>query len=65
MFPFFRTLLAINSIAVISLKPKSLFIRRAVSIFYGAEIKIWAGFGQVGSTEKNDWANYEQLLRML
>jgi hypothetical protein len=25
---------------------------RAVSNFYGTEIKIWAGFGPVGDTEK-------------
>ena len=33
--------------------PKSLYISRAVSNFYGTEIKIWAGFGPVGNTEKN------------
>ena len=27
-------------------------------------IEIWAGFGRVGSIEKNEWADYEQLLRM-
>ena len=32
--------------------PKSLHISRAVSNFYGTEIKIWAGFGSVGNTEK-------------
>ena len=31
--------------------------------FYGTGIEIWAGFGLVGITEKNTWANYEQLLR--
>ena len=34
------------------LKPKSLYISRTVSNFYGAEIEIWAGFGPVGNTEK-------------
>jgi hypothetical protein len=34
-----------------------------VSNFYGTEIMIWAGFGPVGNTEKNIWADYEQLLR--
>ena len=35
--------------------------------FYGAEIKIWAGFGPVGITEKKKhiWADYEQLLRLV
>ena len=32
--------------------------------FYGTEIKIWAGLGLVGNTEKNG-AHYEQLLRAL
>ena len=34
--------------------------------FYGIGIKIWAGFGPVGITEKKKkkiWANYEQLFR--
>ena len=44
-------------------KPNSLYvISRAVSIFYGIEIEIWAGFGIVSSSKKN-WADYEQLLR--
>ena len=30
--------------------------------FYRTGIEIWAGFGPVGSTEKNIWADYEQLL---
>ena len=34
-----------------------------MSIFYGTEIEIVAGFGPVGNTEKKNWANYEQLLR--
>ena len=33
--------------------PKSLYISRAVSNFYGIEIEIWAGFGTARSTEKN------------
>ena len=40
--------------------PLTKYIRRAVSNFYRTDI--WAGFGPVGSTEKNG-ANYEQLLR--
>ena len=35
-----------------------------MSIFYGSEIEIWAGFGPVGNTEKKIWAKYEQLLRV-
>ena len=35
---------------------------RVVSNFYGTEIKFWAGFGPVVNTEKQNWANYEQLL---
>ena len=31
--------------------------------FYGTGIEIWAVFGPVGITEKNIWADYEQLLR--
>ena len=31
--------------------------------FYATGIEIWAGFGPLGVTEKNNWANYEQLLR--
>jgi hypothetical protein len=30
-------------------QPKSLYINRAVSIFHGTEIEIWAGFGRAGS----------------
>ena len=41
-----------------------IYISFSVSIFYGTENEIWAGFGPVGSTEKKIfWANYEQLLR--
>ena len=32
-----------------------------MSSFYVAEIKIWAGFGLVG-TEKKIWVDHEQLL---
>ena len=35
---------------------KSLYISNAVSNFYGTGIEIWAGFGQVGNTEKKIWA---------
>ena len=31
--------------------------------FYGTGIETWDGFGLVGITEKNIWADYEQLLR--
>ena len=41
---------------------KSLYISRAVSKFYGTEVKICAGFGLVGNTEKKLGADYEQLL---
>jgi hypothetical protein len=41
---------------------KSLYISRAVSKFHGTEFQIWAGSGHVGSTEKKNWANYEQFL---
>ena len=40
--------------------PKSLYVSRVVSNFYGTKIEIWASFGRVGNTEKN-WADYEQL----
>ena len=33
--------------------------------FYGTGIEIWAGFGQIGSTELKVWADYEQLLRVV
>ena len=34
--------------------------------FYGQEIEIWAGFGQVGITEKKKiWGDYEQLFRLV
>ena len=29
-----------------------MYIRHAVSNFYGTEIEIWAGFGPVGNTKK-------------
>ena len=32
--------------------PKSLYRSRAGRHFYGAENVIWAGFGQIGNTEK-------------
>ena len=47
-----------------ALCPKSLHISCAVSNFYGTEIEIRAGFGPVGSTEKNNLASNEQLLRV-
>ena len=34
-----------------------------MSNFYGTEIDIWAGFGPVGSTEKEIWTDHEQLLK--
>ena len=38
---------------------KSLYISPEVSNFYGTGIKIWAGFGPVGNTEKKMGADYE------
>ena len=35
-----------------------------VSKFYGTEIEIRAGFGPVGSVEKNNLVGIEQLLRV-
>ena len=51
------------AILYVTLQPKSLYISRVVSYFYGTEIQIWAGFGPIGNTEKRNWADYEQLLR--
>jgi hypothetical protein len=34
-----------------------------VSNFYGTKIEIWAGFGPVGSSEKKNCGDYEQLVR--
>ena len=34
--------------------PKSLYISWVLSNFYGTKIEIWAGFGPVGNTEKNN-----------
>ena len=34
-----------------------------VTNFYGTEIEIWAGFGPLGNTDKNIWADYEQLFK--
>ena len=45
------------------MKLKSSYINCAVSNFYGTEIKIWAGFGPDGNTEKKIGADYEQFLR--
>ena len=42
---------------------KSLYSSCAESHFCGPEYEIWADFGPVGKTEKENWANYEQLLR--
>jgi hypothetical protein len=50
-------------IELMTMHTKSLYISRAVSNFYGTEIEIWAGFGPVGNNEKENWADYEQLLR--
>jgi hypothetical protein len=47
----------------LGIQAKSLYISRALKIFYGTEIEILAGFGPFGNTEKKIWANYEQLLR--
>ena len=45
------------------METKSLYISRAVSNFYGTEIKIWAGFRPVGNTETKFLGDYEQVLR--
>ena len=37
------------------MKLKSSYINRALSNFYGTKIKIWAGFGLDGNTEKKNW----------
>ena len=44
------------------IKAKSLYASPAVSHFNGTEYEAWAGFGPVGSTEKNG-ADYEQRLK--
>jgi hypothetical protein len=41
-----------TEIEIESLIQKSLYIKCAVSKFYGTEIEIWAGFRPVGSAEK-------------
>ena len=43
---------------------KVIIISHAVSIFYGTEIEIWAGFGLIGSTERFG-ADYEPFLRVV
>ena len=35
-----------------------------MSYFHGTEIEIWAGFVPVVGTEKKNWDDYEQLLRV-
>ena len=35
-----------------------------MSNFHGTEIEIWAGFVPVVGTEKKNWDDYEQLLRV-
>ena len=39
-----------------------LYISRAMSNFYGTEIKIWYGFGPVGNTKKG---NFEPIMSNL
>ena len=46
-----------------SIQAKSLYISHVVSNFHGTEIEILAGFWLVGKTEKNIWADYEQLFK--
>ena len=41
-----------NTQLYVYIEKKSLYISRAVSIFYWTEIEIWADFGPVGSIEK-------------
>ena len=36
-----------------------------MSNFYGTEIKIWAGFGPVGNTEKKNGPINKELLRLV
>ena len=50
---------------MVSNQSHCMYISHVVSNFYGTEIEIWAGFGLVGSTKKNIWADYEQLLRLV
>ena len=45
------------------MKSKPFYRSRTGRHFYGKGNEIWAGFGPVGNTEKNFWADYEQLLR--
>ena len=52
----------VNNLPFVSFQPKSLYISHAVSNFHGTEIEIWIGFGPIGII-KNNWAEYEQLLR--
>ena len=40
---------------------KVMYISRAVSNFYGTEIKIWAGFGPVANTENHGDATILEL----
>ena len=49
--------------SVVESKPKSLYRSRAGSHFYRTKYEIWADFGLVGNTEKDNWADYEKLLR--
>ena len=42
---------------------KSIYWSHARSHFYGTNFGNWADFGPVSSTEKKNWANYEQFLR--
>ena len=46
-----------------SIQAKPLYISHVVSNFHGTEIEILAGFWLVGKTEKNIWADYEQLFK--
>ena len=38
-----------------ALKPKSVYISRAVSHFYETEFEIWDSFGPPGSTQISTW----------
>ena len=44
-----------------TIQPKSLYIGRGVSNFYGTKIEIWKGFGLVDSTEKKRFGKSEKL----
>ena len=51
-----------HSMYIVSLKViHYMSISRTVKFFNGTEFETWAGFGPVGSTQKQIWADYEQV----